>query len=134
MLILAREIGPQVDRVVEELTARGVPVFRTDLAAFPQTLSVAARLDPDGWNGTLATEHRAVRLGDIRSIWYRHPAHFQLADGMSRPERRHAARMSRSDLRPRPSSTCRRSTCPGPSQGGPGGPPDGSLSQGDRWA
>ncbi len=75
VLILARQIEPQVDRVVEELTARQVPVFRTDLAAFPQALTLDARLAPDGWTGMLATERRAVSLRDVRSIWYRHPSH-----------------------------------------------------------
>lgn len=91
VLILAREIEPQVDRVVAELTRRDVPVFRTDLAAFPQRLTLNARLGANGWRGTLATERRSVRLADIRSIWYRHPSHFELAEGMSRPELRHAA-------------------------------------------
>jgi hypothetical protein len=95
VLILAREIEPQVDRVVEELVARDVPVFRSDLAAFPQTLTLDARLEPDGWNGTLATERRCVRLREIRSVWYRHPSHFELPEGMSRPERRHAAAEAR---------------------------------------
>jgi glutathione synthase/RimK-type ligase-like ATP-grasp enzyme len=52
-------------------------------------------LKSDGWQGTLATERRSVRLRDIRSIWYRHPSHFQLSEGMSRPERRHAAAEAR---------------------------------------
>jgi len=95
VLILAREIEPQVDRVVEELSGRDVPVFRTDLAAFPQTLVLDARLGPAGWDGTLATERRCVRLRDIRSVWYRHPAHFKFPEGMSRPERRHAAAEAR---------------------------------------
>lgn len=95
VLILAREIEPQVDRVVEELVARNVPVFRSDLAAFPQTLTLDAWLEPDGWNGTLATERRCVRLREIRSVWYRHPSHFKLPEGMSRPERRHAAAEAR---------------------------------------
>ncbi|MGH3812550.1 MAG: MvdC/MvdD family ATP grasp protein [Pseudonocardiaceae bacterium] len=92
---MAREIEPQVDRVVEELAARDVPVFRLDLAAFPQTLTLDARLGPDGWEGKLATERRAVRLRDIRSVWYRHPSHFELSEGMSRPERRHGAAEAR---------------------------------------
>ncbi|HET9253826.1 MAG TPA: ATP-grasp ribosomal peptide maturase [Pseudonocardiaceae bacterium] len=95
VLILAREIEPQVDRVVEELAARDVPVFRSDLAAFPQALTLDAQLEPEGWNGTLATEHRRVQLSEIRSVWYRHPSHFELPEGMSRPERRHAAAEAR---------------------------------------
>lgn len=95
VLILAREIEPQVDRMVEELAARDVPVFRSDLAAFPQSLRLDARLEPEGWEGTLATERRCVRLGEIRSVWYRHPSHFELPEGMSRPERRYTAAEAR---------------------------------------
>jgi ATP-grasp ribosomal peptide maturase len=91
VLVLAHDIEPQVDRVVEELTLRGVSVFRTDLAAFPQSLILDARLGPDGWDGELANEYRSVRLKDIRSVWYRHPSHFEFPEGMSVPERRHAA-------------------------------------------
>lgn len=61
VLIMARELEPQVDRLVKELGAREVPVFRTDLAAFPRSLTLDARLEPDGWRGVLATSHRAVQ-------------------------------------------------------------------------
>lgn len=83
VLILARDIEPQVDRVVEVLAERGVPVFRTDLATFPQSLTLDARLRHDGWDGELANDHRSVRLREIRSVWYRHPSAFVLPDGMS---------------------------------------------------
>jgi len=46
-----------------------VPVFRTDLAAFPQALTLESWLGPDGWDGELATEHRSVRLREVRSVW-----------------------------------------------------------------
>ena len=95
VLILAHDVDAQVDRLAEELADRDVPVFRTDLAAFPQTLTLDARLGPDGWDGVLTTEHRTVQLRDIRSVWYRHPSHFNLPEGMSRPERRHAAAEAR---------------------------------------
>jgi ATP-grasp ribosomal peptide maturase len=95
VLILTRDIEPQVDRVVEELARRDVPVFRTDLAAFPQSLSLDAQLGPNGWDGELANEQRRVRLRDIRSVWYRHPSHFVLPEGMSRTERRYAATEAR---------------------------------------
>ena len=88
-------MDPQVDRVVDALAERDVPVFRTDLAAFPQRLTLDARLASDGWSGVLATERRSVRLEDIYSVWYRHPSHFELPDGMSRPERQHAAAEAR---------------------------------------
>lgn len=95
VLILARDLDSQVDRLVQALDERGVPVFRTDLVAFPQHLTLDARLGPDGWDGVLATEHRDVRLSEIRSVLYRHPSHFELADGLSRPERRHATAEAR---------------------------------------
>jgi len=91
VLILARDLDSQVDRLVQALNEREVSVFRTDLAAFPLTLTLDARLGPAGWDGMLATEHRQVRLSEVRSVLYRHPSHFELADGLSRPERRHAA-------------------------------------------
>lgn len=95
VLVLSRTIEPQVDRVVVELGERGVPVFRTDLSRFPQDLVLEARLGADGWDGELATEHRSVRLCDIRSVWYRHPSHFQFPDSLTRTERRHAATEAR---------------------------------------
>ncbi|MGH3869201.1 MAG: hypothetical protein ACRDQ4_24445 [Pseudonocardiaceae bacterium] len=55
MLILARDINPSADLVVEALGERGVPVFRTDLAAFPQALTVDARLGLHGWEGVQIT-------------------------------------------------------------------------------
>lgn len=98
VLILGRDLDPSADRLVEALGERDVPVFRTDLAAFPQALTLDARLGPDGWDVVLATEHREVRLSDIRSVWYRHPSHFELPDGMSGPERRHATAEARVGL------------------------------------
>lgn len=98
VLILARDVNPSADLVVAALGERGVPVFRTDLAAFPQALTVDARLGRNGWDGVLATEHREVRLSEIRSVWYRNPTGFALAEGMSEMERRHAAAEARAGL------------------------------------
>ncbi len=98
VLMLARDVDPSTDRLVEALGERGVPVFRTDLVAFPQALTLDARLGPRGWDGVLATAHREVRLSDIRSVWYRHPSHFELPEGMSAPEWRHAAAEARCGL------------------------------------
>lgn len=98
VLMLARDVDPSTDRLVEALSERDVPVFRTDLVAFPQALTLDARLGPRGWDGVLATAHRDVRLSGIRSVWYRHPSHFELPEGMSAPERRHAAAEARCGL------------------------------------
>lgn len=98
VVVLARDLNPTADRLVTTLTGRGVPVFRTDLAALPQALIVDARFGRHGWDGVLATEHREVRLSDIRSVWYRHPSHFELPEGMSATERRHASAEARCGL------------------------------------
>lgn len=37
-------------------------------------------------------------MGGIRSVWYRHPSHFVLPEGMAGPERRHAAAEARCGL------------------------------------
>ncbi|MGH4017452.1 MAG: MvdC/MvdD family ATP grasp protein [Pseudonocardiaceae bacterium] len=98
VVMLTRELDPSADRLVEALHQRAVPVFRTDVAAFPQRLSLDARLGPYGWDGVLSTEYREVRLCDVRSVWYHHPTQFALPEGMSRPERRHAAAEARCGL------------------------------------
>jgi len=95
VLILAREFDPQVDRLVEELRERDVPAFRTDLVAFPQALDLESRLGADGVDGVLKTPYRDLCLGEVRSVWYRHPSHFELPAGMSGPERRHATAEAR---------------------------------------
>ncbi|MGH3973313.1 MAG: MvdC/MvdD family ATP grasp protein [Pseudonocardiaceae bacterium] len=98
VLVLGREIDPSTDRVVEALGEIGAPVFRTDLAAFPQELTLEAQLGPDGWDGVLATDYREVLLSSIRSVWYRHPSHFVLSEQLSGPERRHATAEARCGL------------------------------------
>lgn len=98
VLILARDFNPSVDRVVEVLGERDVPVFRTDLAAFPRELTFEARLGPNGWDGVLANGHRELRLSDVRSVWYRNPTRFVLPDGMSATERQHAEAEARAGL------------------------------------
>jgi ATP-grasp ribosomal peptide maturase len=98
VLVLARDLDLAADRVIEALGARDVPVFRTDLAAFPTALEFEARLGVEGWDGVLATAHRQVRLREIRSVWYRHPSRFEPAEGMSATERRHAEAEARAGL------------------------------------
>jgi ATP-grasp ribosomal peptide maturase len=90
VLVLAEDSDVTVDRVVDILNARRVPVFRCDTAWFPRRLTLDATLDQSQWIGKLRTRHREVALQDVRSVWYRRPTAFQFPDGMSEPERRHA--------------------------------------------
>jgi ATP-grasp ribosomal peptide maturase len=90
VLILATEHDISVDRVVRALAARGVPVFRADLAWFPQQLTLDAELRDGRWVGRLATANREVALGALRSVWYRSPSAFEFPTTMSVSERRHS--------------------------------------------
>jgi ATP-grasp ribosomal peptide maturase len=99
VVIFAEKADIPVDAVVRELTARSVPVFRADTSWFPRSLVLEALLDGDGtWTGILATGHRTVDLGAIRSIWSRHPGAFSFAEGMTDVERAYAHREARLGL------------------------------------
>ncbi|MBV8539046.1 MAG: ATP-grasp ribosomal peptide maturase [Pseudonocardiales bacterium] len=87
VLVLAREFDPTADAVVTVLGERGVPVFRTDLAAFPTHLRLDARLAGGRWTGRLWNAHHAVALEEIRSIWNRSPATYRFPDTLTAAER-----------------------------------------------
>ncbi len=87
VLVLAREFDPTADVVVTELARRGVPVFRTDLAAFPTQLRLDARLDGGRWTGRLWNAHHAVALEEIRSVWNRGPRTYRFPDSLTAAER-----------------------------------------------
>lgn len=90
VLVLTEDCDPTADRVISELHRRDVPVFRCDTSWFPDRLSLDTHLDYNGWSGIIRTPQRAVRLADVRSIWYRRPTTFSFPDDMSGPERQHA--------------------------------------------
>ncbi|MER7477480.1 ATP-grasp ribosomal peptide maturase [Streptomyces sp. NPDC126510] len=100
VLVIAANDDWPTDRVVTELTGRGVEVFRMDTADFPQRISLTGRLDwgLDGWAGDLATVHRTVELSRVGAVYYRAPGAFQFPDGMSGPEERFAAAQARAGL------------------------------------
>lgn len=99
VVVFAQEADAPVDAVVRALDARGVAVFRADTSWFPQSLALDAMIGTDGlWTGTLATEHRSVDLGDIRSIWYRDPSAFVFTPELTDIERAYAHREARLGL------------------------------------
>jgi hypothetical protein len=99
VLVIAANDDWPTDRVVTELTGRGVEVFRMDAADFPQQISLTGRIDRGhGWAGELATVHRAVDLSRVGAVYYRAPGAFQFPDGMSEPEVRFAAAQARANL------------------------------------
>jgi ATP-grasp ribosomal peptide maturase len=86
VLVLARDFDPTADAVVTALAQRWVPVFRTDLAAFPRHLRLDARLRGGRWTGHLANDHHSVALDDIRSIWHRHPGRYVFDESLPAAE------------------------------------------------
>jgi ATP-grasp ribosomal peptide maturase len=87
VLILAQDFDPTADAVVLALAERGVPVFRTDLAAFPRQLRLDARLREGRWTGRLWNDYHTVALEEIRSIWNRNPSTFRFDDRLTAAER-----------------------------------------------
>jgi ATP-grasp ribosomal peptide maturase len=75
VLVVAEQLDPTADLVVQALTERGVPVLRFDLAEFPQAVGLAAehQAEAPGWTGTLVRRERAVPLSDVRAVYYRRP-------------------------------------------------------------
>jgi ATP-grasp ribosomal peptide maturase len=99
VLVIAANDDWPTDRVVTELTGRGVEVFRMDTADFPQQISLTGRIDRGhGWTGELATVNRTVDLSRVGAVYYRAPGAFQFPDGMTGPEERFAAAQARAGL------------------------------------
>ncbi|MGH3915386.1 MAG: ATP-grasp ribosomal peptide maturase [Pseudonocardiaceae bacterium] len=95
VLILTREFDPTADAVVQALTQRQVPVFRTDLSDFPRWLRLDAELREGRWSGRLWTVYRAVELGDVRSIWNRNPSSYVFPSCMTAAEQDFCSREAR---------------------------------------
>ncbi|MGH3873352.1 MAG: ATP-grasp ribosomal peptide maturase [Pseudonocardiaceae bacterium] len=96
VVVLAQQADTPVDAVVHKLISRDIPVFRADTSWFPRRLVLDAQLAGDGrWTGELRTEHRSVRLADIRSIWHRDPSGFAFPESMTEVERAYAHREAR---------------------------------------
>lgn len=95
VLVLAREFDPTADAVVQALTQRQVPVFRTDLSDFPRWLGLEAELREGRWSGRLWTVHREVQLGEVRSIWNRNPSGYVFPPYMTAEEQDFCSREAR---------------------------------------
>ena len=92
VLILAQQFDPTVDAVVERLSQQDVNVFRTDVAAFPTELRMAARMRYGRWEGQLWNDHHEVSLTELRSIWRRHPNTYAFPATLSVAEKQFAYR------------------------------------------
>lgn len=95
VLVIAQTDDRMVDAVVSDLADLAVPVFRADTSWFPRQLGLHAQHRYGRWIGELRTEHRHVRLEDIRSVWYRSPSAFRFDPEMNDVERAFAHREAR---------------------------------------
>lgn len=89
VLVLTHWFDPTADHIVEELNQRDVPVFRCDLADFPQQLTVTAELGGT-WAGTLRSSSREVALREVSGVLYRRPTAFDPPADLSEQARQWA--------------------------------------------
>ncbi|HEY2577570.1 MAG TPA: ATP-grasp ribosomal peptide maturase [Streptosporangiaceae bacterium] len=91
VLVLTDEADTTADRVLVELAARGVPAVRVAPSDFPVRVALAAGAGPqEAWSGCLIDREQGRTLVDltaVRSVYYRRPNQFRLAEGMSGPEK-----------------------------------------------
>jgi ATP-grasp ribosomal peptide maturase len=88
VLILGHDSDAVADRVAAELAVRGVPVVRLNPSAFPQHVSMGARIgDYKRWHGCLSTDAGdTIDLADIHAVWQRQSSQFVMDEQMSGPE------------------------------------------------
>ncbi|WP_406295530.1 ATP-grasp ribosomal peptide maturase [Embleya sp. NBC_00888] len=89
VLVVAEELDPTADLVVQALNDRRVPVLRFDLARFPQHVTLAAEYDGRrlGWRGELVSGARTARLEEIRAVYYRRPGLPAVSDRIAEEHR-----------------------------------------------
>lgn len=95
VLVLTNTEDGTADPVIHHLRERGTPVVRMDPGDFPSSMTVEADLDGDTWAGAVHDAFRGADLGSVRSVYYRRPSQFSLAEGMVGPEQRWAYREAR---------------------------------------
>lgn len=95
VLVLTSRRDGTADPVIHHLQERGVPVVRLDPGDFPAAAVLDAELEGTAWAGSVRDAHRTLDLASVRSVYYRRPSPFTLAEGMSGPEQRWAYREAR---------------------------------------
>ncbi|MEU7202866.1 MvdC/MvdD family ATP grasp protein [Streptomyces sp. NPDC045470] len=71
--ILTSDTDCTADRIVWHLDQLGAPVYRMDLASFPQHAHLDAAFHDGRWTGYLTTDYWTLPLEDIGAIWWWHP-------------------------------------------------------------
>jgi hypothetical protein len=92
VLVVTHDLDPTADYVLRELNLRQVPFWRTDLADFPQQMSLTVALAPGGqWQGSMSGILRGIDLSELRAVWWRKPTAFRWPGTMTAPEQRFAS-------------------------------------------
>ncbi|NEA31845.1 ATP-grasp ribosomal peptide maturase [Streptomyces sp. SID13031] len=84
VLVVAQDLDPAADLLVEEFAQRDVAVMRFDLAAFPQRIRLVARHD-GSWQGVLSDGRRSARLEHVGAVLWRDPCPPVVADTVGAP-------------------------------------------------
>ncbi|WP_019852796.1 MvdC/MvdD family ATP grasp protein [Actinopolyspora mortivallis] len=90
VLILARDIDPSADAMVEAVQQRGTRVCRVNTAWFPARLGLAAELRGGRWCGHLTTPAHTIELAEITGVYYRAPEAFRFPNEWKPQVRQHA--------------------------------------------
>lgn len=98
VLIISTADDWSAEQVADQLALRGVRHIQVDLGDFPQRMGLVAELGQD-WHGHLGSgADLDVNLTDVTAVFYRRPTDFDLAAGMSGPERHFAKAQARIGL------------------------------------
>ncbi|WP_030775204.1 ATP-grasp ribosomal peptide maturase [Streptomyces sp. NRRL F-2664] len=85
VLVVAKEMDPAADLVVDELSTLQMPVMRFDMGDFPQGISLTAEHTVGPWSGPLTNDLRTVRLEGVRAVYYRRPRLPLITDAIAEP-------------------------------------------------
>jgi glutathione synthase/RimK-type ligase-like ATP-grasp enzyme len=86
IIIVTDELDPHADRLILVLRAMGEEPLRIHPADFPAHSSLSLLLSQNHWSGSIQTQTHTIELEDIRSIWWRKPAAYQIPEDLSPDE------------------------------------------------
>lgn len=79
VLVVTRVDDVTADLVVDELNRRAVPVVRLDPGDFPDHVVLDAHFTDGGLTGCLHTATRSLDLDSVRSVYWRRPSAYSVA-------------------------------------------------------
>ncbi|MGW0664501.1 MvdC/MvdD family ATP grasp protein [Streptodolium elevatio] len=98
ILVATGPVDATADLVIDELNRRRVPLARIDTGAFPDLVNLSARVGADGWTGEIASGSRAVRLEDLRAVYWRRPSAYPAEVAAPGAPRAFASREARAGM------------------------------------